>query len=66
MEAAQPLPASLENRPRATPLRMASLMVHPAAPPAVASVVKAEEKMVANMAGTWVIWVATMKITQNR
>ena len=41
----EPMPASLENRPRATPYRMASLTPRPATPPNTACGSKAQTKM---------------------
>ena len=42
---AEPIPDSLENKPRAIPYRAANIMVLPAKPPPAACGIKAEEKM---------------------
>ena len=43
--AADPRPASLEKRPRATPVLIAAMTAAPAAPPAAASPVKAQSRI---------------------
>ena len=50
MMGAEPRPASLEKSPRATPVRMASIMQEPMKPPAAACSVKAQVQM-RSMAG---------------
>ena len=49
---AEPKPDSLENTPRATPLRIAIMTVAPKKPPAAAVGVNAHSKIVAIAAGT--------------
>src|SRR5699024_12658842 len=51
----EPMPASLENRPRWTPMSM----IEPRAPPAIECVLKASEKIVATMPGTAPMFIAT-------
>ena len=48
---AEPRPDSLENRPRATPRRMAIITVAPAKPPVAAIGVKAYSKIIAKTCG---------------
>ena len=50
---AEPKPDSLENTPRATPLRIASITVAPRKPPCAAVVVKALSITSAIAPGTW-------------
>ena len=49
---AVPSPASLEKMPRAMPMRMASMMEAPAAPPCAADGEKASRSTMAKMPGT--------------
>ena len=52
---AEPIPASLEYRPRLTP----SIRQEPVKPPKIAEKLNASEKMLANTVGTKLRWVIT-------
>ena len=52
----EPIPASLEKRPRAMPYRMAWRMVAPMMPPVAAAGLKAPTKMALNAGRIWPAW----------